>query len=445
MSRFFQKTTPVSFAGPDSSDPLSYKYFHPDLVVEEQTMLDHIRPAIAFWHTLGGTGADPFGPGAQRLSWPANANNREQAAVRLDAGFELLELLGIPYFCFHDTDLIIPTDSFSAYEDEMSWLTQALLERMSGSGKKCLWATQNCFSHPRYMEGAGTACNFDVFAYAVAQTQRALLCGFELGAENHVFWDGRGGFSILQNRDIGADLDHKAALLKMAVDYVSELQWDVQLLIEPKPKEPTTIQFDSDVPGCYAFLQHYGLEKDFQFNVEDNHATLAGHTFAFELAYARERGMLGSIDANQGHPQLGWDTDHMPYCARNSALAWLEILAAGGFERGGTNFDAKVRRESVEPEDRLRGHILALDTYALGLLTAAQIRKEGLLQSFVEERYRSWSSDLAKSVSLGEASCLQLRQHVLNIGGEVEPLPSGQEEVVEQLITGAMVRAVRLL
>ncbi|MCL4146368.1 UNVERIFIED_CONTAM: hypothetical protein GTU68_030936 [Idotea baltica] len=445
MSQFFSISSPVQFAGPDSLDPLSYKYFHPDRVIEDRTMIEHIRPAVAFWHTLVGTGSDPFGPGAQRPSWPTVANNREEASLRLDAGFELLNLLGIPFFCFHDTDLIKTTSSFSEYEDEMDWLTEELQSRMKLSAKKCLWATQNCFSHPRYMEGASTACSFDVFTYAAAQTERALRCGFELGAENHVFWDGRGGYSILQNRDIGADLDHKAALLKMAVSYAAELQWDVQFLIEPKPKEPTTLQFDSDVPSCYAFLQHYGLEKDFQFNIEDNHATLAGHSFAFELAYARERGMLGSIDANQGHSQLGWDTDHMPYCGRNAALAWIEILAAGGFDQGGTNFDAKVRRESVEPDDRICGHVLALDTYALGLMTAAQLRKEGLLQEFIEERYRSWSSELANSVSLGEASFEQMRQHVLALGGETPLLASGKEEVVEQMITGAMVRAVRLI
>jgi xylose isomerase len=445
MASYFGLKKPIGYEGPDSMNPLAFHVYDRTRKVEGKTLEEWLRPSACYWHTMRGTGNDPFGGGPQRITWPGQLTSRTKATKCMDAFFELLELTGIPFYALHDTDVLAETPDFAAYIKEMEWAAGALNERNAKSGKKCLWTTQNAFSHDRYVHGAGTGVDAAVFNYAGAQVKQCLELGKAIDALGHVFWDGRGGFSILQNRRMAQDLARKAMLMRKAVEYKKAIGWDGKFYIEPKPKEPTSLQYDSDVPGCLGFLHHFGLANDYGFNVESNHATLAGHPFEFDLAYASMAGKLDSIDANEGDMLLGWDTDNMPRCIMHAAKAWLVIMAQGGFTTGGTNFDAKVRRASLDAIDRIKGLILALDTHAAGLMVAAQIRKEGKVEEIVADLYSSYESEAGKTIDSGNFSLGDCEKAVLAAGGNTPDQKSGREEEIEQYLNGAFIRAMRAL
>ena len=367
LNEFFKDVPEIKYEGSKSKNPLAFKYYNPDEKVGNKTMKEHLRFAVAYWHTLTGSGQDPFGAGTMIRLWDKTTDPMEKAKMRMRANFEFIQKLGIPFYCFHDRDIAPEGDSLKETNKNLDEIVKLAKELQNATGIKLLWGTANLFSHPRYVHGASTSCNANVFAYAAAQVKKALEVTLELGGVNYVFWGGREGYETLLNTDLGLELDNLARFLKMAVDYAKEIGFKGQFLIEPKPKEPTKHQYDFDSATVMGFLKKYDLDKYFKLNIEVNHATLAYHTFQHELRLARINGMLGSIDANQGDLLLGWDTDQFPTDIYLTTLAMYEILLAGGFTSGGTNFDAKVRRASFEPVDLFYGHIAGMDAFAKGL------------------------------------------------------------------------------
>ncbi|MFS8514434.1 MAG: xylose isomerase, partial [Planifilum fulgidum] len=375
---YFPNVDKVKYEGPDSTNPLAFKYYNPEEKVGDKTMKEILRFSVAYWHTFPNELSDPFGVGTAIRPWD-KYTGMDLAKARVEAAFEFFEKLGVEYFCFHDVDIAPEGSTLRETNKNLDVIVAMIKDYMKDSNVKLLWNTVNNFTHPRFVHGAATSNNADVFAYAAAKVKKGLEVAKELGAENYVFWGGREGYETLLNTDMKLELDNLARFLHMAVDYAKEIGFDGQFLIEPKPKEPTTHQYDFDVASGYAFLQNYDLVDHFKFNIEANHATLAGHTFEHELHYARIHGMLGSIDANQGHPLLGWDTDEFPTDLYAVTLAMVEVLKNGGLGRGGLNFDAKVRRGSFEPEDLFIAHIAGMDTFAVGLKVAHRLLKDGVL------------------------------------------------------------------
>lgn len=360
---YFNNISKVEYEGSQSTNPYAFKFYNPTEVVAGKTMEEHLRFAMAYWHTLTAGGSDPFGADTAVRPW-GNYSGMDLAKARVEAGFEFMEKMNLPYFCFHDVDIAPEGSSLREFYSNIDTIVDSIEDHMKSTGKKLLWNTANMFTNPRFMHGAGTTCNADVYAHAAAQVKKGLEVGKRLGAENYVFWGGREGYETLLNTDMGLELDNLARLFHMAVDYAKEIGFDAQFLIEPKPKEPTKHQYDFDAATTIAFLQKYGLDKHFKLNLEANHATLAGHTFEHELRVARINGMLGSLDANQGDMLIGWDTDEFPVNIYDATLTLYEVLMNGGLGRGGVNFDAKVRRPSFEPEDLFHAHIAGMDTYA---------------------------------------------------------------------------------
>ena len=432
MAEYFNVPT-VKYEGPDSKNPFAFRHYNPTEMVEGKSMKDHLRFAVAWWHTLRGTGGDPFGPGCAERPWEDGSDSLEMALKRVDVGFEFMQKLGVPYYCFHDRDVAPEGASLTETNKNLDTVVAKLKEAQSKTGIKLLWGTANLFSNKRFVHGASTSCNADVFAYAGAQVKKALEVTKELGGTNYVFWGGREGYHNLYNTDLRREFDHLAKFLHMAVDYRKKIGLDAQFLIEPKPKEPTTHQYDSDCAACMAFLKTYGLDKEFKFNIETNHATLAGHSMFHELTYASSYGMLGSVDANRGDELIGWDTDQFPTNLYTTAQAMLVILNQGGLGRGGLNFDAKVRRESFEPDDLFHAHIGAMDTFAQGLKIAAAIRKDGVLKEFITKRYASWDSEIGMQIEEGTATFETLETYMLK-KGEVSPNVSGRQEMLENVI-----------
>ncbi len=434
MPAAFPKIPQIQFEGPKSRNPFAFKHYNPTELVEGKSMKDHLRFSVVYWHTMCGTGSDMFGWGTWNRPWDRGTreNSIERAKRRVPVFFEFCEKLGAPFYAWHDRDVAphgtTPRES-NRYLDAIAKL---LKEHQKASGVRLLWGTAQNFVHPRYMHGAATSCNADAFAFAAAQVKRALELTHELKGEGYVFWGGREGYSSLLNTDLKREMDHLGAFMHMAVDYKKKIGFTGPFYIEPKPKEPTKHQYDSDAAACLNFLREYRLLPHFKLNLETNHATLAGHSMQHELEVAGAAGALGSIDANSGDMFLGWDTDQFPTDLYLTAQCMLTILKYGGLTTGGTNFDAKLRRESVDPEDLFHAHIGGMDTFARGLKIAAAIRKDGRLNEFVKGRYRSWDSGIGKLIEKRKVGFKELEAYALK-KGEITSSESGRQEYLENL------------
>lgn len=430
---FFPGIGKIQYEGPASRNPLAFRHYNPEEVVEGRKMRDLLRFTVCYWHTFRGTGSDPFGPGTLQRPWDDGSESVENAVKRVDAAFEFIEKLGCPFYAFHDRDVAPEGKTLAESNKNLDAVVKALKAAQARTGIKLLWGTANLFSHPRFMHGAATSCNADVFAHAAAQVKKALEVTHELGGENYVFWGGREGYHNLFNTNMKRELDHLAAFMHMAVDYAKKIGFKGQFLFEPKPKEPTKHQYDFDVAACLNFCRQYGLMDHVKMNIETNHATLAGHTMMHELEYARIQGALGSIDANTGDLLLGWDTDQFPTDIYLTTQCMLVILEQGGLAPGGVNFDAKVRRESFEPVDLFHAHIGGMDAFARGAKAAAAIRRDGVLKDFLSNRYRSFDSGVGAEIEAGKASFETLEKHVL-AKGTLDPNESGRQEMLENII-----------
>jgi len=395
-------------------------------------MKEHLRFSMAYWHTMCKELDDPFGSGTALRPWHGASNPMKMAEERVYAAFELMKKLGIEYFCFHDRDIAPEGDTLSETNKNLDKIVRLVKKMMSDTGIKVLWGTANLFTNPRFMHGASTSCNADVFAYAAAQVKKALEVTKELGGENYVFWGGREGYETLLNTDMKLELDNLAYFMHMAVDYANEIGFDGQFLIEPKPKEPTKHQYDFDAATVIAFLKSYSLDKDFKLNIEANHATLSGHTFQHELMVARINGMLGSIDANQGDLLLGWDTDQFPTDLYSTTLCMYELLKMGGFTKGGLNFDAKVRRASYKPEDIFYAHVAGMDSFAKGLKVAQKMLEDGIFEEFISKRYESYNKGIGKKILEKNVDFKSLEEYALGL--KTIENSSGMQEYLESLL-----------
>jgi len=430
---FFPDVSQIKYEGSDSKNPLAFRHYNPTESVDGMSMKQHLRFAVCYWHTFRGMGGDPFGPGCAVRPWEDGTDSLAMALKRVDVAFEFMEKLGVPFYCFHDRDVAPEGANLTETNKNLDAVVAKLKQKQSDTGIHLLWGTANLFSNPRFVHGAATSCNADVFAYAGAQVKKALEATKELGGENYVFWGGREGYHNLYNTDLRREFDHLAKFLHLAVDYKNKIGFTGQFLIEPKPKEPTTHQYDSDCAACMAFLKTYGLDKDFKLNVETNHATLAGHSMFHELTYASSYGMLGSIDANRGNELIGWDTDQFPTDIYQAAQVMLVVLGQKGLGTGGLNFDAKVRRESFEPVDLFHAHIGGMDTFAHGLKIAAAIRKDGVLADFVKQRYATWDTGIGTEIEQGKAKFDELEAYMLK-KGDADKNTSGRQEMLENVI-----------
>jgi xylose isomerase len=422
----------IKFEGKESDNPLAFKYYNPEQVVAGKTMREHFRFAIAYWHTFCGQGSDPFGPGTQNFAWDQSSDPIQAAKDKADAAFEFISKMGFDYFCFHDYDLIAEGPTFAESERRLATITEYLKEKKAESGIKLLWGTSNCFSNPRFMNGAATNPDFNVVARAGGQVKLALDATIALDGENYVFWGGREGYMSLLNTDMGRELDHMAQFLTMSRDYARAQGFKGTFFIEPKPMEPSKHQYDFDSATAIGFLKEYGLDKDFKINIEVNHATLAQHTFQHELEVAAKAGMLGSIDANRGDYQNGWDTDQFPNNIQETTEAMLVFLKAGGLQGGGVNFDAKIRRNSTDLDDVFLAHIGGADTFARALLTADKIITSSPYEKLRAERYSSFDSGKGKDFAEGKLNLKDLYD-IANQNGELS-LQSGKQELFENII-----------
>jgi len=422
----------IKFEGKESDNPLAFKYYNPEQVVAGKTMREHFKFAIAYWHTFCGQGSDPFGPGTQNFPWDQSSDAVQAAKDKADAAFEFISKMGFDYFCFHDYDLIAEGPTFAESERRLATITEYLKEKKAESGIKLLWGTSNCFSNPRFMNGAATNPDFNVVARAGGQVKLALDATIALDGENYVFWGGREGYMSLLNTDMGRELDHMAQFLTMSRDYARAQGFKGTFFIEPKPMEPSKHQYDFDSATAIGFLKEYGLDKDFKINIEVNHATLAQHTFQHELEVAAKAGMLGSIDANRGDYQNGWDTDQFPNNIQETTEAMLVFLKAGGLQGGGVNFDAKIRRNSTDLEDVFLAHIGGADTFARALLTADKIITSSPYEKLRAERYSSFDSGKGKDFAEGKLNLKDLYD-IANQNGELS-LQSGKQELFENII-----------
>ncbi|MCD0468756.1 xylose isomerase [Flavobacterium sp. JAS] len=422
----------IKFEGKESDNPLAFKYYNPDQVVAGKTMREHFRFAIAYWHTFCGQGSDPFGPGTQNFAWDQSSDPIQAAKDKADAAFEFISKMGFDYFCFHDYDLVAEGPTFAESERRLATITEYLKQKKTASGIKLLWGTSNCFSNPRFMNGAATNPDFNVVARAGGQVKLALDATIALDGENYVFWGGREGYMSLLNTDMGRELDHMAQFLTMSRDYARSQGFKGTFFIEPKPMEPSKHQYDFDSATAIGFLKEYGLDKDFKINIEVNHATLAQHTFQHELEVAAKAGMLGSIDANRGDYQNGWDTDQFPNNIQETTEAMLVFLKAGGLQGGGVNFDAKIRRNSTDIEDVFLAHIGGADTFARALLTADKIITSSAYEKLRKERYSSFDAGKGKDFADGKLNLKDLYD-IANQNGELS-LQSGKQELFENII-----------
>ncbi|MBN7576817.1 xylose isomerase [Clostridium sp. 2-1] len=432
MREYFENVSKINYEGANSKNPYSFKYYNPDEIIGDKAMKEHLRFALSYWHTLTATGADPFGVGTMIRPWDSETNEMDLAKARMEAAFELMDKLNIEYFCFHDRDIAPEGKTLQETNKNLDEIVELCKSLMKKYNKKLLWGTANCFTNPRYVHGAGTSCNADVFAYAAAQIKKAIEITKELNGENYVFWGGREGYETLLNTDMGLELDNFARLLQMAVDYAKEIGFTGQFLIEPKPKEPTKHQYDFDTATVLGFLKNYNLDKYFKVNIEANHATLAQHTFQHELHFARINNFLGSIDANQGDPLLGWDTDQFPTNIYDATLAMYEILKNGGLAPGGVNFDSKVRRASFEKEDLFLAYIAGMDTFAKGLRVAYKLLENGDLEDFIKEKYSSFTQGIGKEIVEGKVGFKELEAYALNNNPIINK--SGRQELLESIV-----------
>ena len=428
---FFSKVEKIKFEGKDSKNLLSFRHYNPEEIVLGKKMKDHLKFAMSYWHTLTAGGNDPFGDATLIREWD-NLSPMEKAKVRVKAGFEFMEKLGLEYFCFHDKDIAPEADTLEEYFKNLDEVVDLIESEMKRTGIKLLWGTSNMFSNPRFLHGAGTSCNADVFAWAAAQVKNALDITKKLDGQGYVFWGGREGYETLLNTNMKLELDNLARLLTLATEYANEIGFKGQFYIEPKPKEPTKHQYDFDVATVMNFLRTYNLDKKFKMNIEANHATLAGHTFQHELRLARINGMFGSIDANKGDLLLGWDTDQFPTDVYDATLAMYETLMAGGFTTGGLNFDAKVRRASTDTLDLFYAYIGGMDTFAKGLKVAAKLIEDKVFENFIEKRYESYTRGVGKDIIEGKVTLKDLAEYALTLKDVKND--SGRQEMLENIL-----------
>ena len=429
---YFTGINKIPFEGSESDNPFAFKYYNPDQIIAGKTMRDHFKFAIAYWHSFCGQGTDPFGAGTQNFPWDKATDPIQAARDKADAAFEFISKMGFDYYCFHDYDLVQEASTLAESEKRVIAITDYIKEKQAETGIKLLWGTANCFSHPRYMNGAATNPDFNVVAHAGAQVKIAIDATIALGGENYVFWGGREGYISLLNTDIGRELDHMARFLTMAKDYARSQGFKGTFFIEPKPMEPSKHQYDFDAATSIGFIQKYELQNDFKLNIEVNHATLAQHTFEHELAVAANDDMLGSIDANRGDYQNGWDTDQFPNSIEEAARAMIIFLKAGGLQGGGVNFDAKIRRNSTDMEDLFFAHIGGADTFARGLIVADKIINDPSFSKIVDHRYDSFSHSKGSDFENGKLKLSDLYESALQAG----PISatSGKQERLENII-----------
>lgn len=432
MAKNYFDVPEIRYEGPQSRNPFAFRHYNADAVVAGKTMAEHLRFGAAYWHCMRNPLSDPFGPGTALMPWDDGSDSLENALKRVDVFFEFLHKTGIDYYCFHDRDIAPEGKTLAESNDLLAKVADYLAQKQQQSGKKLLWGTACLFGHPRYAQGAGTSPYADVFAYGAAQVKAAMDATHLLNGEGYVFWGGREGYATLLNTDMKRELDHLARLLHLAVDYKKKIGLKGQFYIEPKPREPSTHQYDSDAAACLNFLREYDLLDHFKLNIETNHATLAGHTMQHELRVAIAANALGSIDANRGDELLGWDTDQFPTDIYQTTEVMLEVLKMGGFTTGGLNFDAKRRRESHHPDDLFYAHIGGMDAFARGLKIAAAIVEDGRLDEFVKQRYASFDSGIGAKIESGEVSLQSLTAHAL-AQGELQ-IPSGRQEMLENLV-----------
>ena len=429
----FPEVDRINYEGPDTKNPLAFRWYNPEEVVEGKTMAEHLRFSVVYWHTFRANGSDPFGMPTLNRPWDDGTDSVENACNRARVAFEFMEKLQAPYYAFHDRDIAPEGNSLSETNSILDQVVAVLKEEQQRTGIKLLWGTANMFSNPRFMHGAATSPNADVFAFAAAQVKKAMEVTVELGGENYVFWGGREGYQNLYNTDLKREFDNLSRFFHMAVDYAKEIGFKGSFLIEPKPKEPTKHQYDSDAAACINFLRAYDLMDHFKLNIETNHATLAGHTMMHELDYAGTQDCLGSIDANTGDMLLGWDTDQFPTDVYMTTRIMLMILKHGGIAPGGVNFDAKVRRESIDPIDLFYAHIGGMDTFARGLKIAAAIRADGQLDDFLSTRYQTWDNGLGAEIESGKHDFKTLNTYMMD-KGDSDPNMSGRQEYLENVI-----------
>ena len=423
----------LPYEGPESRNPLAFRHYDPDEMVMGKRLEDHLRFAVCMWHNFCWNGRDVFGDDTFGRPWIGGPNSMEDARAKADAAFEMFTALGVPFFCWHDIDIRPEGANFAESLRNLDEIVDLYLEKMEATGVKLLWGTANLFSHPRFMSGAATNPDPDVFAYAAATVKACLDSTHRMSGQNYVLWGGREGYETLLNTDMGRELDQLGRFLSLVVDYKHKIGFDGAILIEPKPQEPTKHQYDYDVGTVYGFLQRYGLEKEVKVNIEQGHAILAGHTFEHELALAKALGIFGSIDMNRNDYQSGWDTDQFPNNVPEMALAFYEVLKGGGYQTGGTNFDAKLRRQSIDPQDLLIAHVGAMDCCAQGLKAAAAMLEDRALEAPRDERYAGWSSPEAQAILAGQSSLEALSEHVVKTGLEPRPV-SGRQELLENVV-----------
>ena len=436
-TEYFPGISQIGYEGPGSDNPLAFKTYDPERIVAGKTMEEHLRFAVCYWHSFCANGGDPFGPGTRDHAWARKSDPYERAKDRIDAAFEFFSKLNVPYWCFHDFDMAWEGETVEASEHNLAAMVDLAKERQNETGIKLLWGTANVFSNPRYMNGASTNPDFAVLTYAASQVKAAIDATVELGGENYVFWGGREGYVCLQNTDTKRELEHMAMFLSKARDYGRSIGFEGTFLIEPKPKEPTKHQYDFDAQTVIGFLRHHGLAGDFKLNIEANHATLAGHTFAHDLRMSADAGLLGSIDANRGDPQNGWDTDQFPTDLYDTVHAMMVVLEAGGLGSGGLNFDAKVRRESTDNEDLFIAHIGGMDAFARGLVIADKVLSDPRHDKLRFGRYASFDGGYGKRFENGELGLADLRDLAAK-NGEPEQR-AAKQELVENLINDYLV------
>lgn len=429
---YFPEVKQVKYEGPDSKNPLAFKHYDPEEVILGKTMAEHLRFSVCYWHTFKNLGTDQFGGNTIIRNYNDSSDPMQVADMTLEAAFELFTKLGVNFWCFHDRDIAPEADNLAETNKRLDRIVQKAKKLQADTGVELLWGTTNSFSHRRFMGGAGTNPSPEVFAYAASQIKKAIEITNELGGAGYVFWGGREGYDTLLNTDMKRELDHMALLLQMAVDYKKKIGFDGQFYIEPKPKEPTKHQYDSDAGSCFAFLQNYDLLGDFKLNIEANHATLAGHDFCHELAFCVANGILGSVDANRGDMLLGWDTDQFPTNLYDTTLGMYIILKGGGFITGGLNFDAHVRRQSIEPIDLFYGHIGGMDAFARGLKGAARMIEDKTFDKAIGDRYKGWRGQLGSNIENKQIGFEELESYILEHG---EPeVQSGRQELLENYL-----------
>ena len=433
MTPYFETIAPVHYEGPESSNALAFQWYDADRMVAGKSMRQHLRFAVCYWHSFSWNGSDPFGGDTFLRPWHYMNDPMKAAMYKADAAFDFFAKLGAPFYCFHDRDVApegaTPQESVNALRS----MVDVLAAKQEATGVRLLWGTANLFSHRRFMSGAATNPDPEIFALAALQVKEAMDATHKLGGANYVLWGGREGYETLLNTRVGQELDQLGRFMQMVVEYKHKIGFKGSLLIEPKPREPTKHQYDFDTASVYGFLCHYGLEKEFKVNIEANHATLAGHSFEHELAMASALGLFGSIDMNRGDMQCAWDTDQFPNNIPEIALAMYMVLQAGGFTTGGINFDAKVRRQSIDPQDLFHGHIGAMDVCARGLLIAENMLREGRHTDFLADRYGAWRSSMGEEILQGHSSLEALATQVLHTNRDQLPV-SGRQEYVENMI-----------